>query len=78
MNAENQDQCKKIFSRILSYDIFIEEFIKAILKINNIVKEFEKVCLEENHLELASKIKQVPELLIKSVVNDESLYLQLS
>ena len=78
VNAENEEQCKQIYSRILSNDIFIEEFIKAILKINSIVKEFEKVCLEENHLALASKIKEIPQLLVKSVVNDQSLYLQLS
>jgi len=78
MDAENEEQCKQIYNRLLSQDIFIEEFIKAILKINSIVKEFEKICLEENHLELATKIKQIPELLIKSVVNDQSLYLHLS
>ena len=78
VDAENEEQCKQIYSRLLSQDIFIEEFIKAILKINSIVKEFEKICLEENHLELATKIKQIPELLIKSVVNDQSLYLHLS
>lgn len=78
VNAENEEQCKKIYGEILKCDIFIEEFIKAVLKINNIVKEFEKVCLEENYLELATKIKQIPQLLVKSVVNDQSLYLQLS
>lgn len=78
VNAENEEQCKNIYGEILKCDIFVEEFIKAVLKINNIVKEFEKVCLEENYLELATKIKQIPQLLVKSVVNDQSLYLQLS
>ena len=78
VNAENEEQCKQIYGRLLSQDIFIEEFIKAILKINSIVKEFEKLCLEENHLTLASKIKEIPQLLVKSIVNDQSLYLQLS
>ena len=51
------------------------EFIKAILKINNIANEFEKVCLIQPNLELLEKLRKIPELTLKSVATAQSLYL---
>ena len=67
---------KAILSR-LKYDegIFIGEFIKAILKINNIVKEIEKVAILLNNVELMHKLEEVPTLTLKHVVTKQSLYL---
>ena len=67
---------KAILSR-LKYDegIFIGEFIKAILKINNIVKEIEKVAILLNNVELMYKLEEVPTLTLKHVVTKQSLYL---
>ena len=67
---------KAILSR-LKYDecIFIGEFIKAILKINNIVKEIEKVAILLNNVELLNKLHEIPSLTLKHVVTKQSLYL---
>lgn len=67
---------KAILSR-LKYDegIFIGEFIKAILKINNIVKEIEKVSILLNNVELMYKLQEIPSLTLKHVVTKQSLYL---
>ena len=67
---------KAILSR-LKYDecIFIGEFIKAILKINNIVKEIEKVAILLNNVELSNKLQEIPSLTLKHVVTKQSLYL---
>ena len=67
---------KAILSR-LKYDecIFIGEFIKAILKINNIVKEIENVAILLNNIELSNKLQEIPFLTLKHVVTKQSLYL---
>ena len=65
------------FSNILKKDIFVADFVKAVLKLNNIVSELEKVCLLDNKLELLSKLKKIPDLTLKSIVYSNSLYLHL-
>ena len=55
-------------------NIFVGDFIKAILKINNAALELEKVAELLNNLELLEKLHQIPELTLKYVVNNESLY----
>ena len=54
--------------------IFIGEFTKAILKINNIKNELAKLCIIFNHLELLSKLEQIPEKILKFVCTPQSLY----
>ena len=54
--------------------IFIGEFTKAILKINNIKNELKKLCITFNHLELLSKLEQIPEKILKFVCTPQSLY----
>ena len=74
--ATSETQCKRIYHTALKKDIFVAEFVKAVLKINNIGSELEKVCVLENKLELLSKVKKIPELL-KSIIQSNSLYLHL-
>ena len=56
-------------------DIFLGDFIKALLKINNIVKEMEKVALLLNNIELVEKLKNIEENTLKFVVSNQSLYI---
>jgi superfamily II RNA helicase len=55
-------------------NIFLGEFIKAILKINNICAEIEKICEMNGNLCLLEKIKQIPAYTLKYVVTNQSLY----
>ena len=55
-------------------DIFLGEFVKALLKINNISSEFEKVVEMTGNMELLSKLKEIPMLTLKFVVTNQSLY----
>ena len=73
--AENDVDCKKIFQEAEYYGIFIGEWIKVMLKINNISKELEKVCEITNNMELLEKLKKIPDVTLKSVVTNQSLYL---
>ena len=56
-------------------EIFTGEFIKAILKINNIANEFEKICEYLSNFELMQKIKKIPELTLKYIATNQSLYI---
>ena len=57
-------------------DIFLGEFVKAIIKIHNITLELQKTCEINNDLNLLSKLKTIPKLILKSIVTVESLYLK--
>ena len=74
-NAENIDDCKYIFQQLENKNIFLGEFIKAILKINNIANELEKICSIQSNLELLKTIKNIPSLTLKSIATNQSLYL---
>jgi hypothetical protein len=56
-------------------ELFLGEFIKAILKINNIAKEFEKIAESLENLELLEKIKLIPIITLKYVATNQSLYI---
>lgn len=61
-------------SKAKSFGISTGVFIKAILKINNIANEIEKVCEIMGDLKLLDKIKKIPELTLKSLATNQSLY----
>jgi superfamily II RNA helicase len=73
--AENDVDCKRLLNEIgENKEIFLGEFIKAILKINNITSEMEKVAELLGDLEFLSVLKQVPQLTLKFVATNQSLY----
>lgn len=75
-NATNEAECKNVIYNVkVEKNIFLGEFIKAILKINNIAKEFEKVCEVMNNMVLLEKLKEIPRLTLKYVVANQSLYI---
>jgi superfamily II RNA helicase len=73
--TSNEEECKKILYKSKQMGISIGEFTKAILKINNIAKEFEKVCVIQGNMELLEQIKMIPTLTLKSIATNQSLYL---
>ena len=75
-NATNETECKNVIYKVKDEkNIFLGEFIKSILKINNISKEFEKVCEVMNNMVLLEKLKEIPRLTLKYVVANQSLYI---
>ena len=56
------------------YEIFPGEFIKAILKINNMVNELKNVAEYIGNVELLHKLTQIPELTLKFIATNQSLY----
>ncbi len=73
--SENIEDCKKIlFELETEKEVFLGEFVKAILKINNICSEFEKISELTNKIDLLSKLKAIPTITLKYVITNQSLY----
>jgi len=67
--------CKRLLHEMsLEKEIFLGEFVKAILKINNITVEMEKVAEILGDMKFLSILKQVPDLTLKFVATNQSLY----
>jgi superfamily II RNA helicase len=75
-SADNETVCIELINKIKKdKEVFLGEFVKAILKINNIAKEFEKICEFLQNLPLLQKIKEIPQLTLKYVATNQSLYI---
>ena len=55
-------------------EIFLGEFVKALLKINNIVEELKLVAELLGNVHLLSTLAEIPHNLLKYVVTNQSLY----
>jgi superfamily II RNA helicase len=73
--CEDDIQCKELIQRVaLEKEIFLGEFVKAVLKINNITSEMEKVAEIMGDVDFLHRLKQVPILTMKYVASNQSLY----
>lgn len=73
--SENTGECLTVLQDYLSEnDHFVGQFVKKILKIVNISRESQKMCETKGNLSLLSKIKEIEEKLLKSIVTTQSLY----
>ena len=74
-DTTEETECKMILNDVVTNkDVFLGEFIKAILKINNISAELEKVCELIGDTELLHKLSRIPELTLKFIATNQSLY----
>lgn len=74
-NATDIESCKFLLQKIgEEKEIFLGEFVKALLKINNISCEMEKIAEMTGNIEFLSKLKEIPGLTLKYVVTNQSLY----
>ena len=75
-DTESAAECKLILQQLeQEKGIFLGEFVKAILKINNISSELEKVAEGMGNMELLSKLKEIPVKTLKFVATNQSLYI---
>ena len=75
IDCENIDECKMVLVNIENEkSIFLGEFVKALLKINNISTELEKIAEVTGNMELLSKLREIPAMTLKYVVTNQSLY----
>ena len=73
--CENVEDCKLILQKIgTEKEIFLGEFVKSLLKINNISNEMEKIAEMTGNISFLSKLKEIPNMTLKYVVTNQSLY----
>ena len=74
-NCENVEECKIVLQELSSKkNIFLGEFVKALLKINNISSELEKISEMTGNIAFLNKLKEIPHITLKYVVTNQSLY----
>jgi superfamily II RNA helicase len=74
-DAENEVQCKIIYEEAKKYNIYVGEFIKAILKIVNITNELEKACVIQGNVKLLHCLSEIKGHVLKSIATNQSLYI---
>lgn len=74
-DTDSEQECKQILNEMVTEkEIFLGEFVKALLKINNITAEMETIAEMLGNMELLSILKQVPNITLKFVATNQSLY----
>ena len=74
-NAESVEDCKLLLQKLgEEKEIFLGEFVKALLKINNIASEMEKIAELTCNVAFLSKLREIPMMTMKYVVTNQSLY----
>lgn len=74
--AENVEQCKWVLQLAAEEkEIFLGEFVKAILKIVAIAAELESIAEMLGQIDFLFKLRQIPTLLMKYVATNQSLYI---
>lgn len=72
--SEDEAACQQVIKALDSKGIFLGDFVKAVLKMNNIADELVKVYEAEGRVDLIDKLSQVRHLTLKYVVTNQSLY----
>ena len=74
--ADNEEQCKWVLQLASQEkDIFLGEFVKAILKIVAVAAEMESIAEMLCQVDFLYKLRQIPTLLLKYVATNQSLYI---
>ena len=75
--ADDELGCRTVIDKVVSEEnqLFLGDFVKAILKINNCATELEKIAEMTNNVPLLEKLSQVQSLTLKYVANNQSLYI---
>jgi superfamily II RNA helicase len=74
-DCENAEDCKVLLRKLIDEKgIFLGEFVKALLKINNISGEMEKLAELTGNVALLSKLREISKITLKYVVTNQSLY----
>ena len=72
--AENEMDCREIYNEAKKYNIYMGEFVKAILKIVNMCNELEKAAVVQENMKLLHTLSLVRDKVLKSVATNQSLY----
>jgi len=74
-DCQDVESCKLVLQQMNEEkQIFLGEFVKALLKINNISGEMEKIAEMTGNISFLSKLKEIQNMTLKYVVTNQSLY----
>ena len=74
-DATSVEECKCVLQDVeKEKGIFLGEFVKAILKVNSIAAEMEKIAETLGNVEFLHKLKDIPKNVLKFVATNQSLY----
>jgi len=74
-DCESIEECKFLLQTMgAEKEIFLGEYVKALLKINNITSEMEKIAELTGNIAFLSKLREIPNMTLKYVVTNQSLY----
>jgi len=74
-DCDSIEECKFLLQTLENEKgIFLGEFVKALLKINNVSSEMEKVAELTGNIQFLSKLREIPTMTLKFVVTNQSLY----
>ena len=75
--SDDELGCRSIIDSVVSEEnqLFLGDFVKAILKINNCATELEKIAEMTGNIPLLEKISQLQSMTLKYVANNQSLYI---
>lgn len=74
-DCETAEQCKFLIQSMAEeQDICLGEFVKCLLKIVNISNELERVAEVIGDIQLLSRLRNIPSMILKYVVTTQSLY----
>jgi len=74
VKVKTEKEAKRVLDECKLYDIYSGDIVKGILKINAIAEEMEVYCDKVNDIELKDKLHRVPELTLKYIATNQSLY----
>ena len=75
-DCESVEDCKRLLQSLeYEKEIFLGEFVKALMKINNVAGEMEKIAEIEGRMDFLSSLREIPRLTMKYVVTNQSLYI---
>jgi antiviral helicase SKI2 len=73
--CEKVEECKFVLQKLANEkEVFLGEFVKALLKINNVCSEMEKIAELTGNISFLNKLKEIPNMTLKYVVTNQSLY----
>jgi hypothetical protein len=74
--CNDKNDCKLVLQKIKEEkQIFLGDFVKALLKIHNICIEMENIAVIFQNISLLNKLQKIPSLILKFVVTSQSLYI---
>jgi len=75
-DATDETECKLVIQEMQkNTTVFVGEFVKALLKVNAVALEFERICETTQNIALLEKLRMIPSLTLKYIATTQSLYL---